>query len=173
MSPVQFCYIPEYLTLLLPTDSLVQSVWAARASFSRRNIRCRYDANRHIWHAERQDRPVLQVDHTTSRASGDELSAMHSQLPRAPQEKQAVLPELPPMPAGASHNRCAQCFLCVNSLRTRLSLDTASQHAVSEKHQTGCCWSLCMCSCTPLCPVTGSMTSRVLLDASSSLVLCL
>ena len=51
--------------------------------------------------AETRDRPPSQVDHVAPRANGDQLGATHSQVPQAPpQEKQAQLPELPPMPAG-------------------------------------------------------------------------
>lgn len=75
-----------------------------------------------VGHAERQDRPTSQADDLAVRTNEDQLGAMHSQLPQAPQEKQAVLPELPPMPAGLLYKSHAQGFPCHDSLTKPLSL---------------------------------------------------
>ena len=112
-----------------------------------------------VGHAERQDRPTSQADDLAVRTNEDQLGAMHSQLPQAPQEKQAVLPELPPMPAGLLYKSHAQGFPCHEFPHKAFVTEFASQHAVSKQHWMMPLWSLGPYACVQLyalCLATGS-----------------
>ena len=96
--------ISDPLVLLLAAligDS-AHSVWAARACLTGGSQAAEVMLTGLIGRTEKQKRPPLQSDHAAPNSSRHELGATHTHLPQAPQEKQAALPELPPMPTGLS-----------------------------------------------------------------------